>query len=93
MGLNTKSCELDAKPTSFLKKNINEFVVVIGMIVNTSLETGVFDNRWKIVIVRPLIKKLNSDLILSNYRPVPNLSFISKIVESVGMAQIQETVT
>ena len=41
-------------------------------------------------ILKPLIKKLNRELIRSNYRPVSNLSFISKIVESAGMQQIVE---
>ena len=88
MHLKTKSCELYIIPTAFLKKHIDEFLVGIGIIVNTSLEKGVFDTRWKTAIVRPLIKKINGELVRSNYRPVSNLSFISKVVVSAGMKQI-----
>ena len=88
MNLKSKSCELDNIPTTFLKRNIDEFLVVLGIVVNSSLETGVFDDRWKTAIVRPLIKQMNKGLVRSNDRPVSNPSFLSKIVESAGMKQI-----
>ena len=37
--------------------------------------------EWKVAIIRPLLKKLGLTLIHSNYRPVSNLSFLSKVVE------------
>ena len=49
---------------------------------NLSLKNGIFPTQFKKAIVRPLIKKSTLDKnILKNYRPVSNLSFISKITE------------
>ena len=40
-------------------------------------------------IVTPLLKKLGSDVeVLKNYRPVSNLSFISKVIEKVVASRI-----
>ena len=58
-------------------------------IVNASLGTGSFPTAFKTAIVRPLLKKNNfdpNDLI--NYRPVSNLSFISKILEKIVLQQL-----
>ena len=41
-------------------------------------------------IVRPLIKGPNLDTELKNYRPISNLSFLSKIVEKAAQLQLQE---
>ena len=48
-----------------------------------SLTQGVFSNKWKIAIVRPLLKKASLDLIHKNYGPISNLCFLSKVVEKV----------
>ena len=85
--LQTKSCELDIIPTYILKDNIEKFLPTVAKIVDLSLAEGKFDQSWKMTILRPLLKKTGLDLINSNYHSVSNLSFISKIVESVAMRQ------
>ena len=45
--------------------------------------------EWKITIIRPLLKKLGLTLIHSNYRPVSNLPFLSKVVEKVIQDQFR----
>ena len=60
------------------------------MIVNQSLTTREFLDNWKMAIVRPLIKSPNLDTELKNYRPISNLSFLSKIVEKAAQLQLQE---
>ena len=46
---------------------------------------------FKKAIISPLIKKQNLDQnILKNYRPVSNLSFISKIIEKAVCSQMNE---
>ena len=55
--------------------------------VNTSLTFGVFASDWKTFIIRPLLKKLGLELLLANYRPIGNLSFISKVVEKCAVKQ------
>ena len=85
--LQMKSCELDIIPTYILKDNIEKFLPTVTKLVNLSLAKGKFDQSWKTAILRSLLKKKGLDLIDSNYHPVSNLSFISKIVESVVMRQ------
>ena len=48
-----------------------------------------FANDWKDTIVLPIIKKASLDKnTLKNYRPISNLSFISKITEKAALTQI-----
>ena len=70
MKLKTKSCELDVILTKYIKNNKEQFVEVLTKIVNMSLDLGFFSQKWKTAILRPLIKKLNGDLVRSNYRLV-----------------------
>ena len=81
--MQSKLCELDCLPTHILKDHIDSFIPILTRIVNLSLESGVFCSLkiGKPAILRPLLKKRGLDLIDSNYRPVSNLSFISKLVE------------
>ena len=46
--------------------------------------------NWKTVVVRPLLKKLSLELINSNFRPVSNLSFLSKVIESCMLLQLNQ---
>ena len=82
-----KLCELDYSPTHILKDHMNSFILILTKIVNLSLKSGVFSEDWKTAILRPLLKISGLDLIDSNYRPVSNLSFISKLVERAFMNQ------
>jgi hypothetical protein len=54
------------------------------------LETGYFPESFKHAIITPLLKKdhLDPDQ-LNNYRPVSNLSFLSKLLERVAQSQLQ----
>ncbi|XP_052788755.1 uncharacterized protein LOC128223518 [Mya arenaria] len=83
--LNTKSCSIDILPTHILKSFLNELLPCITRIVNLSLADGVFPSNWKQAIVRPLLKKAGLELHLSNYRPVSNLSFLSKVIEKAAL--------
>ena len=58
-------------------------------IVNLCITTNVFPLPCKSSIVTPLIKKPGLDAeILKNYRPVSNLSFLSKVIEKVIASRI-----
>jgi hypothetical protein len=85
--LSTKSCELDAMPTKLLKEVISAILPVITRIINLSLEHGVFAENWKTSIIRPLLKKQGLELVTSNYRPVSNLPFLSKVLEKAALQQ------
>ena len=85
----SKSCELDPVPSSLLKKSASEIVPIITKIVNSSLQNGVFPEALKVAHVRPLLKKQNLDRnIFKNYRPVSNLTFLSKTIERVVLARL-----
>ena len=53
-------------------------------IVNLCLTTGDFPISYKSSIVIPLIKKPSLDReMLNNYKPLSNLSFLSRVIEKV----------
>ena len=80
----TKSCALDPIPTWLLKQCEEQIIPVLTLIVNVSLETAEFSDELKKAFVTPLIKKALLDCeILKNYRPVSNLSFVSKLLERI----------
>ena len=78
-----KSCELDPLPTWLLKECIAELVPLITDIGNMSLRES--------MIPKSLLKiiSLDSD-ILKNYRPVSNLTFLSKVIEKVISGRLNE---
>ena len=80
-----KSCELDVVPTTFFKVILPHIIDTLVKIINASLEQGVFAEKWKVAIVRPLLKKLGLDLKFENYRPVSNLCFLSKVLERCAL--------
>ena len=86
----TKSCECDCIPTKLLKELLPKLLPGLTKIVNLSLQTGHFAKEWKIAIIRPLLKKQGLDLTLSNYRPLSNLPFISKLVEKCMLLQFNK---
>ena len=88
--LKSKSCELDTIPTSILKLMQPKVTPLITKIINQSLGDGCFCKEWKTAVVRPLIKKLGLALIFPNYRPVSNLTFISKVIEQCMLLQISQ---
>ena len=89
----TKSCELDPVPTWLLKEHLELFGTILTDIVNSSLVDDEVSSNLKSALVRPLLKKLNLELEKKNYRPVSNLTFISKLVERCVVIQLNEHLT
>ena len=85
--MSSKSCEHDDIPTTLLKEILPDVIGVITKIVNISLTTGTFSQSWKTAVICPLLKKAGLKLIPRNYRPVSNLSFLSKVVEKCMLKQ------
>ena len=78
------TCQSDPIPSNLLPHCIDSIVPIITHIANFSLNTGTFPNGFKSAFVKPLLKKPNLDLNdLKNYRPISNLSFLSKLTECV----------
>ena len=84
-----KHCDLDPLPTSLLKKCSSVLLPTITNIINLSLSEGTFPDHFKHSQVTPLLKKPSLDReILSNYRPISNLSFLSKLAEKIVKSRL-----
>jgi len=63
----------------------------IVLLFNKSLAGGCFLSDFKKAVVCPLLKKAGSDTSqMKNYRPVLNLSFLSRLLERVVQKRLQE---
>jgi len=85
-----KSCELDPIPTILLKSCLDVLITPITSLINMSLAEGSVPPAFKSAVVTPLLKKTTlprDDM--KNYRPVSNLSFLSKLLEKVVAKRIQ----
>ena len=89
--MNKKNCELDPIPTSLVVSCVDELLPILTYIVNTSLSTGTFPTYLKDALIKPALKKHNLDSdILKNYRPISNLSFLSKLLEKCVHLQLSK---
>ena len=81
----SKSSPLDVLPCSLLKSCSDVFAPVIARLANLSMLTGKFPASYKRAQVLPLLKKagLGSSL-PGNYRPISNLSTVSKVLERLA---------
>lgn len=88
-GLKPTSCPQDVIPTSFLKQVFTTIGPDLLTVINKCLSAGVVPDSLKHASVSPLLKKSNlNPSILSNFRPISNLPFISKILEKVVLNQL-----
>ena len=86
----SKTCQLDHAPIWLVKQYRELLSPFVAMFSKESITTGCFPAKYKNAIVTPLLKKSNlySSLIKS-YRPVSNLTFLSKFLEKVINTQLQ----
>ena len=85
-----KSSPLDPIPTFVIKECIDELLPILTAMINMSLQSGSFSDSWKEALIFPLLKKQGLDLIFNNFRPVCNLSYVSKLVERAVVHQTHE---
>ena len=90
MKAKTSYCERDPFPIADVKsaKNFDRIIVVHSRITNLSLQNGVFPESEKEACVKPTLKNGLDDQQLLSYRPVSNLSFLSKIMEMAAKDQL-----
>ena len=87
--LASKSCELDPVPSRILLGCLDLLCPVIWKIVKLSLETSVMPTELKQAVIRPLLKKPSLDYQgFKNFRPISNLTFLSKVIEKVVALQL-----
>uniref|UniRef100_A0A3B5Q121 Reverse transcriptase domain-containing protein n=1 Tax=Xiphophorus maculatus TaxID=8083 RepID=A0A3B5Q121_XIPMA len=80
----------DILPPRLFKEVLPVLGISITAIINSSLITGVVPKPFKQASLQPLIKKPGLDpFLLSNFRPISKLPFMSKILEKVVYNQLK----
>ena len=80
MNMPFETCDLDPIPTSIFKVWIDTVLSALLHIVNLSLVTGLLLQDLKVACIVPPLKRDLLDINdLKNYRPISNLSFLSKL--------------
>jgi len=84
-----KSCSLDPLPTFLLREFVDDLLPFICTMCNASLREGFLPESQKAAIITPVLKKSNLDPEdCKNYRPISNLTFISKVTERLAAQQL-----
>ena len=83
-----KQCASDPLPTSLLKENVDILAPFLVELFNRCLSSGSVPSLFKSAFVTPLIKKSNLDPSdTRSYRPISNLSVLSKLLERLVARQ------
>ena len=61
---------------------------IFMQMINFSLTSGIVQSIWKSALVVSLLKQSGLELTFNNFRPVSNLSLISKLGEKIVVSQI-----
>ena len=84
-----KQCDLNLIPNLLLKTSFCNYSSYNN--IQSLLSTCTFPMHFKQSLVTPLLKKPSLDKdILNNYRPISNLSLISKITERIVKSRLNE---
>ena len=89
----TKSCDSDPITTKLLKEHLDSILPALVKIVTTSFQDSAFLDNLREALLRPLIKKNGLELVFTNFRPVSNLSYLSKLIERVVCGQLVDMMT
>ena len=84
-----KSCVLDPLPSSIIKQCAVLLLPTVTNIVNLSFREGCVRTCLKSTVLSPLLKKPDADFLqFKNFRPISNLSVLSKIIEKSVALQL-----
>lgn len=89
--MNIMTSFFDPIPSKLLKdKAILKIITPLLLnIINLSITSGMFPPTEKIALIRPILKDDKLDpLVYSNYRPISNLTFLSKTIEKTVAIQL-----
>ena len=81
---------LALSPTNIVNAISGSISPLLSDINNTSLTSATFISNLKQTLLKTLHKKADLPLIFKNFRPVSNLSFVSKLTECVVCDQLTE---
>ena len=92
--LSDKQCASDPLPTRLLKDNIDLLAPFLVELFNRSLLTGSVPAAFKDAYVTPRLKKADLDPSdTKSYRPISNLSVLSKLLERLVARQLLDYLT
>ena len=78
----TKHCQLDPIPTWLVKQSAEQFAPILATLCNASFQSGRLPASEKHALVTARLKKPTLDPADPNsFRPISQLSFVSKLVE------------
>src|SRR5260221_1313744 len=76
-------------PTRILKESVDVLVPFFVVLFNTSLMTGIVPSSLKSAFITPILKKADLDPSdPKSYRPISNLSVVSKLLERLVAKQL-----
>jgi hypothetical protein len=88
--LPSKTSTMDYMPVSLLKSSVDVMAPLIARLANLSFAAGSFPSALKQGRVTPLLKKPGLDKSdMANYRPITNLSTLSKLLEKLVLSRIR----
>ena len=86
-----KTCKLDKIHAWLIKESTTVFAPILTKLVNASLLSGILTATHKLSIIRPRLKKPDLDPgDPSSYRPVSNVTFLSKFVGRAVYVQLEK---
>jgi len=75
--------------TFLVRESVNLLLPLLTTLVNTSLMQGRLPASQKHAIVTPRLKRSGLDPTdIANFRPVPNLTFVLKVIERAAACQL-----
>uniref|UniRef100_A0A672JJR2 Reverse transcriptase domain-containing protein n=1 Tax=Salarias fasciatus TaxID=181472 RepID=A0A672JJR2_SALFA len=88
-GLKSTTCALDTVPTHIMKEAVDILGPCLVSFINSCFSLGIVPAALKHAIVKPLLKKPGLDpSLLSNFRPISHLPFLSKLMEKLVFSQL-----
>ena len=85
------SCELDPVPAKIFQGCQKTLLPIITKISNESLQSGCMPGKLKEAVLKPKLKKDSLEYEeYTNFRPISNLKFLSKVIEKVAAGQLLE---
>ncbi len=90
----SSSCESDVIPACLFKEVFETLSPAVTAIITNSLANGVVPASFKHAVVHPLLKKPHLDpSILSNFRPISKMPFISQLLERDVYSQLDSYIS
>jgi hypothetical protein len=89
-----KCSAVGAIPKCVLKRTSHVVAPFIAALFSRSIVAGCFPAGFKVACVTPILEKLELDSVdWSSYRPISNLSVVSKLIERLVVSQLLDYLT